>query len=315
MTSIIIPAHNAEKYLQAAIDSVISQSDSDWELILVDDGSTDSTPGICDMAASTDRRIRALHTANRGVSAARNAGLDAAGGDYIAFLDADDLFMPDFLKILAGELETSGADIAACPFTESFTGEYDPQATQSIIMSGINALDFLFYQTPVAGSRHLLDTSIWNKVYRRKLWDDIRFSEGLRYEDLDVFYRLLLTADKLVFVPEPLYYYRQHVGSFIHTYSPQRLDVLDVTDRIVETLRSNPECGKNGQDPELKAARTRRFAAHCNIYVLLLRNGSTDRESRRRCLRVIRAERKMVAFNSKARLKDRVGAWLAFLLF
>ena len=98
MVSVIIPAYNAEKYLLEAVASVISQSSSDWELILVDDGSTDSTPGLCDSFAASDSRISVIHKPNGGLSDARNHGIEAASGEYLTFLDADDVLDPRFIS-------------------------------------------------------------------------------------------------------------------------------------------------------------------------------------------------------------------------
>ena len=311
MTSIIIPAYNAEKYLEAAIASVISQSDSDWELILVDDCSTDSTPTICDEAAQRDSRIHVIHRNNNGgLSAARNTGLDAAQGKYIAFLDADDLLAPDFIRILKTALEKTGAMFAACkakkfgnkaPVFDSYYSQ-----RQTLVLDSQEALLTALYQTKVKNSPDRLDHSAWGKLYRRELWKDLRFTPGTWYEDLDIVYRLWPSDSKIAFAPVELMGYRQHPMSFLHRYSPSRMDVLDVTDRMVEAV----------EDSDLQpAARTRRFAAHCNILMLLLANRRPDRAGEARCLRVIRDERGMVLRNRDARLKDRVGALLAFLLF
>lgn len=320
MTSIIIPAYNAEKYLQAAIESVISQSDSDWELILVDDGSTDSTPEICDKAASADPRIRAIHTSNRGVSAARNKGIDESRGDFIAFLDADDLISPDFIQILKDALQKKKADLAASPLsvTKNPNPSYERVANQDLksdIFSEKTGLVHLFYQTNIKGTPKKLDTSICGKLFPKNLLHNIRFKEGIRFEDLDVFYQIVINTKKIAFVPYSLYFYRQHNSSFIHNYSPSRLDVLDVTDRMVENISDFYGSKSDPRHSELiTAARTRRFAAHCNILLLLLRNGNPAPEALERCKKVIKNERGMVLRNKDARLKDRLGALLSYLI-
>lgn len=310
MTSVIIPAYNAEKYLQAAIDSVLSQSDSDWELILVDDGSTDSTARICDLAAEADSRVRALHTPNRGVSAARNAGIDCSSGDYLVFLDADDTIDRDFIKILKEAAETTGCGIVAAPFTRR--QEPVEYSAETFIIPRTEALTSLFYQTKIRKTDRIFDTSVWGKLYRKDLWKDLRFTEGRRFEDLEIFHRLVDRTDSIAFVTAPLYFYRDNSESFIRNYSSSRLDVLDVTDAIWRHYASDASSGTDAE--VLKAARTRRFAAHCNVYLLLRRNGRPDREAEGRCRGVIRQERRMVLKNSHARLKDRLGALISFLL-
>lgn len=319
MTSIILPAYNAEKYLQAAIGSVLSQSDSDWELILVDDGSTDSTPQICDSASESDARIRTLHTANRGVSAARNAGLEMAKGEFIAFLDADDVLAPDFLKILKHAVETRNVSFAGAPIIRfgndlpgfSGYGEFESIEKNLVDVESDESLETALYQKRVFGAGFVPDNSVSGKLFRREMWDKVRFREGGRYEDLEIMTKLWSKAEKICWVPLRLYGYRQHKASFIHRYSAERLDVLDVTDRMVSELA---ERSADRDSRPVRAARTRRFAAHCNIYLLLRRNGRPDKAAEKRCLEVIRAERGMVVRNREARMKDRFGALVSYFL-
>lgn len=114
--SIIIPVFNVEKYVQTCLDSVIEQSFRDFEVIVVDDGSTDGSPAICDAAAKQDGRICVIHQQNGGLSAARNAGLDIARGEWIGFLDSDDFIMPDMYEKLMDAAEKARADIAVCNY-------------------------------------------------------------------------------------------------------------------------------------------------------------------------------------------------------
>lgn len=313
-----MPAYNAEKYLEEAIASVISQSDPDWELILVDDGSTDATATICDRAATLDSRISVIHTPNRGVSAARNTGINAAKGEFIGFLDADDILFPDFLKSLHDSLSVSGVKMAAALFTDKKKLITKDQEVGKLFqtLSQEEILHHLLYQTSIEGLGQILDTSICNKIYHRSLWRTLRFKEGRRYEDLDIFYKILLSAEKLVFVPRPLYFYRRNPQSFIHKYDISRLDALEVTDKMVENLSrlEGYEDMYKSKNNLILAARTRRFAAHFNILLLLVRNGRPDHKAETRCLNVIRKERGMVLRNRNARFKDRIGALMAYCL-
>ena len=114
MVSIIVPAYNAERWLPAAVRSVLAQTEQDWELVLVDDGSTDATPGLCDRYAASDARIRVEHTPNAGVSAARNHGLKLCRGQWILFLDADDVLHPDMLRIMLDAATRHKVDMVSC---------------------------------------------------------------------------------------------------------------------------------------------------------------------------------------------------------
>lgn len=311
MVSIIVPAYNAESFLPATIESVISQSVSDWELLLVDDGSTDATAAVCDRYAAADPRIRALHKPNGGLSDARNYGLQLARGEYIAFLDADDIMATEFLRITLATAAETGAPIVAAPY-EYFTdtiprleAAVDEKNVSVIIIDAGDAVETALYQRKAPGTRYLLDNCAWGKLYRRELWSNICFTKGYWYEDLDLFYRLWPLAGRMAFVPVPLTGYRQHPASYMHTFSLRRADALDVTDRMVQAMRR--ESGRLQA-----AARVRRFAAYYNILTLIYANRADVPELERRCLDVIRAGRGEVMRNRRARLKDRAGALISY---
>jgi len=315
MVSIIVPAYNAERYLPEAVASVISQSVPGWELLLVDDGSTDSTPAICDSFAASDSRIRSFHKPNGGLSDARNYGLDHARGDFIAFLDADDVLHPDFIRVtLSCAISRRSAShdfivaVAFINFTDGSPFEEEPaeslDALSPICLSSSQAIELSLYQTPVPGSDMILDNSAWGKLYPAKLWKKLRFTKGIWYEDMDIFYRAWRLVDIIAVLPLRLIGYRQHPSSFLHTFTLRRADALDVTDRMLEYL----------SEPTLhRAARVRRFAAYCNILTMLYAHHACAPEIESRCLSVIRADRSAVLRNGRARAKDRLGALITFL--
>lgn len=317
--SIIVPAYNAARYLPAAIESVISQSEQDWELILVDDGSTDRTAVIIDEAAARDNRIRAFHKQNGGTSEAKNYGIERAEGDWITILDADDLLHPQFLKQLLALADSTGVEIVACghcsievTHTAEFLSYHPAEAEKYSIHTTVQATQSALYQ------RNFIASSPWGKLYARRIWEKMRFRKGVWYEDLDIFYALWLSTDKIAYMPAPLYGYRQHQGSFLHSFRLDRADVLDVTDRMVEWIGAN--------HPQLlAAARDRRLSAHFDILTLLYahsrRNAAaTSEEFRRRCrdiesrcLRVIRQERMASLLNPRVRIKNKVGIIISLL--
>lgn len=310
MVSVIVPAYNAERWLDAAVASVTAQTVRDWELVLVDDGSTDGTPALCDRLAAGDRRIRILHTTNGGLSAARNNGLDVACGEWVTFLDADDLLHPRFLETMLSAARRTGADIVNCAMLE-FHGETVPFAEIKEpphigSYTPVQALRFGMYQ------RHGIHTSAWGKIYRWGLWETERFTPGTWYEDLDAFYRVWTRCRKFAQLDVALYAYRQHPGSFLHNYTPRRQDVLDVTARMEEWTATNmPEL--------LSAARDRRMSAGFNIFLLserAVRSGQcTRREVRglqRRCFDIIRQRRSGSLWGRHTRPKNRLGAFLSY---
>lgn len=320
MVSIIIPAFNAGKYLNQAIDSIIAQSYQDWELIIVNNGSTDSTNTIALSYTQKDHRIHLLTIPTSDVSAARNYGIDHALGDYISFLDADDILHPHFLSALLKTIQAQNSKLAAAPFVpfkDKHTIPSLPAISSTvkipspILLKGPDAIPSLFYQTPIHGSNKILDTSLWGKIYHKSLWNNTRLKEGTKFEDLEIFHQILNKTDKISFLPIPLIYYRIHRDNFTQQFAPSRLDVLKVCDQIVQFYsRHNNSIST---DKYYIAARTRRFAAAFNTILLLFRHQPDSYDAIQRCIRIIKEERKSVLKNRKARTKDRVGAALAYL--
>lgn len=300
--TVIIPAYNAERFLEEALACVYAQTMRDFELVVVDDGSTDATGAICDRAAAADARVRAVHTANAGVSAARNLGLEQARGRWIFFMDADDLMPSDALATLLEAAEAEGAELSTAPFaafSDKAPRTEGRGGGRRRLMTGREAVEAGMYQ-------RRLDPGPWGKLYAAELWDGVRFREGIRYEDLDVFYRVWIRARKVVFSERPLYFYRQHDGSFIHRFTRERLDALDVTDRMADWAAAD--------HAELfPAARDRRMSAHFNILLLMYKNGVRLPEVEKRCIDVIADSAPASVCNGRVRLKNRLGA-LAYIL-
>ena len=213
--TVIVPAYNAEKYLRTCLESVTGQTFTFWELIIADDGSTDSTGAIADEYAAKDGRIKVLHLNRHGVSAARNACIDAANGKYLAYVDADDLLEPDYLKALYEKSEESNADITQCSFYVDADGNKIPDT---------NPVDKTYEKAGSAmraffeGSHGDIRDSVWAKLFRREAFADIRFDTGLNiYEDGYYVYQCLKKAGKVVSFGTPLYHYVQHGNSTTHS--------------------------------------------------------------------------------------------------
>lgn len=291
--SVIIPAYNASEWLPAALGSLSAQTCPDWEAMVVDDGSTDSTAAAAQRLAAKDARIRLLRQANAGVSAARNAGIAASEGEYICFLDADDLLHPQALELALGALRDSGAPIAVVRESYGALPErFDaPCAGEPQILSGLRAVEECLYRRKLEPSMHgaLID--------RRLFTADALFRPGTRYEDLDLFYRLYEKADRIALLPQRLYFYRDHAASFIRTFSPSRLDVLEVTDRI---------CTHYAGTPLEAAARDRSLSAAFNLLTLLPAGHTAIAECRRR----VRALRRRCFFNPRGRLLNKAAVLL-----
>lgn len=209
--SIIVPVYNAEDYLDRCLISILEQNFASYEVILVDDGSTDSSSLICDRYSETDPRFRTIHKKNGGVSSARNAGLDLAKGEYVMFVDSDDALLPDALDVLFENL--TGEDIAVGGYTVYIEGtpgrEVFPRKNCSYRGEDMNQ----FYNENIRRNCEMLDAP-WSKVFKRKTIGNLRFCEDLSYAEDKLFVFTFLTRCSSAYAcAYPLYAYHLRAGS------------------------------------------------------------------------------------------------------
>lgn len=208
LISVIVPVYKVEKYLKRCVDSILAQTYPCLEVILVDDGSPDGCPAICDEYAREDRRVRVIHKENGGLSDARNAGIDAAKGNFLGFIDSDDYVHPRFYELLLQALKEEGADIAGCDVKKIYeTGtveEEEKEAVRSEIYSGREATANLY-----DAQLYLKSVVIWNKLYKKELFKDVRFPKGKLHEDEFTSYRLLYQSKSVVYIDRAYYFYFQ----------------------------------------------------------------------------------------------------------
>lgn len=219
LVSVIIPVYNVEPYLREALDSVIHQTYSNLEIIIIDDGSTDSSKSICDDYAKKDGRITIVHTNNNGLSSARNRGLRLFTGEVVTFLDSDDAFRLDFISTMLHAMIRSNADIVLCKYTVHDTTskmeQTNEQKTFPLSEEGV----FNRKEALRALAENRINTASWNKLYLGRLWKDIQFPEDHVYEDVDTTYRIINASATVLVVDEPLYLYRVRLGSISNTVS------------------------------------------------------------------------------------------------
>ena len=301
MISVIIPAYNAQGYLQDCLESVLAQSFTDWECVVVDDGSTDSTPDIVRQYAEADSRIRLVSKPNGGQADARNFGIDQSHGEWVTFLDADDCLCPGALAVMHSCAAMTGADVVAAAISRSYDTETvtDTPASPKV-MSGLEAAEETLYQ------RLGFDGSACAKLIRRSLTDRCRFTPGIWYEDLEYMSRLYPLTPRVAVCRENVYFYRDNSTSFINTFSPRRLDALRVTRLIVERAAASAP----GLHP---AALDRQLSAAFNIYGLLARYSPDRDEDMKYCWGRIRANRRASLLNRRVRLKNKAGILLSYL--
>lgn len=238
MISIIVPIYNVAAYLPACIESMLQQTIKDLQIILVDDGSTDRSGTICDEYAAKDARIEVVHQTNTGVSAARNAGLKIAKGEYITFVDGDDYIHPQTLEVLLTSLaSTSHSFTMILPeyVTEkrSNFSEITPTRFSTRVLSKDNLLQSLFLQR---GQQRIPYQAVWNKLYRKELIDGLKFKDVIS-EDTEFNVQVCCRSTSALLIAAPLYYYVQRPASIVHTrWNAKNLGELDMIVNCYETL-------------------------------------------------------------------------------
>ena len=210
--SIIVPVYNVETYLRQCLDSILAQTFEDFELIVVDDGSTDRSGEICDEYAAIDRRIVVIHKNNGGLADARNAGLDIISGEYVGFVDSDDWIHPHMYETLMSYQEKTQADIVSCTIQffsdDNQVNEIWPQISQNYIYQRTDFIDSFFPDV-----KKSIMPSVCNKIFKKDVFSTIRFPFGKRYEDAYVQLDVYCNAKVIAVINEPLYEYRKRTGS------------------------------------------------------------------------------------------------------
>lgn len=235
--SVIVPVYNVEKYLNKCIDSILSQKLSNYELLLIDDGSTDSSSEICKTFALQDHRIKYFRKENGGLSDARNFGIERAVAKYIVFIDSDDYIDSDYLVSLYTAIVNNDADVAMCGF-KFVNDKYDLIDRVSVsdfeedkkVISGKNLLRNVFKK-----NGHVF-VVVWNKIYKRKLFDTVKFEKGRLYEDEYINFKLFWNVQKIALVDKQNYNYVQRNGSIkISKISKKKIiDIFEIYQRRME---------------------------------------------------------------------------------
>lgn len=214
--SIITPIYNVEQYLEETLNTVLNQTFSDFELILVDDGSTDLSGKICDKYAEKDKRIRVIHKKNEGVSEARNNGIAFAKGEYIGFVDSDDIIEPCMYEIMINAAEKYNCEIIQCEHNrDSILSNLDYKLIEGEnfeVNSGEKVVRDIFIKK---GGRCTNILALWSKIYKRELFEEIIFPPGKVYEDEARTYQIILKAKRVGELNLPLYHYVKRDNSII----------------------------------------------------------------------------------------------------
>ena len=295
---------NTEAYIKDCLDSLVAQTFTDFEAIIIDDGSTDESARIVASYASSDARFKLIGQPNKGPSEARNTGLKIMQGDYVTFIDSDDCVAPNFLETLYFIAQLHQADVACCSFKnidEAYkTDGKAPDTDISKILSAKNATRISLYQDS------LPDYSAWNKLYKASLWKDKFFPAGQIFEDLAVVPEILLSANKVTITKSKLYFYRKRSGSALATpFNNSKLALTETAEKVFEKMKFESK-------PLYKAARSMLVSA---CFSILMRTSDSEEfaNARKKALTHIRKYRLGTFFDLKIRMRNRMAIILSYL--
>lgn len=235
--SIIVPVYKVEQYIHKCVDSILNQTFTDFELILVDDGSPDDCGKVCDEYAQNDNRIKVIHQKNSGVSVARNKGVEVATGEYIGFVDSDDYISPKMYSVLMNAALNTDADIIKCGYQEfddfGLGKVRDFKGKPNLIVDRNDILECYF--------ESVLFIVVWNAIYKRELIKDVKYPVGVIAEDNYVSGMYLACAQKVYIVDEVLYFYRYNASGLSKCEEPKGcpLDVVVCYSMLHEDLKEH----------------------------------------------------------------------------
>ena len=300
--SIVIPVYNVKPYLNRCLKSILQQTYHDLEVILVDDGSTDGSSSICDDFQKKNPGVIVIHQENAGLSAARNAGMERASGEYITFLDSDDYLSVDFIEKAVKLCEDTESDIAILRMLyipEGMNDEVpDDAKVTSKVMTSQEAIEASLYQKNYS-------CCIPGKVFKRKLFESIRFPVGRLSEDLATCHLLFDLSKKSIYTSTIGYYYRQHTTSIMHTFHPERMDALVWANEIEEFCRN--------KYPEIIAACiSRKFNVAVHLLLELPEEDRRYSEYYKILWSTIRDTRMRVILSGQTRFREKCAAILSF---
>jgi len=240
LITVVVPSYNIEKLLPRCVNSILNQTFKDFEIIIVNDGSTDSTGVVADKLAIEDSRIRIIHQENGGAGRARNTGINIAKSVYISFIDGDDQIHPEMLKLLVEAIDSTQSSIAVCGINTILQSKQNSIKTDEIN----SEIEYELYNTVDAMEILLSDKKFYrspcNKLFRRDLFETIRFEEGVLYEDTFTIYEIFKSAMQTVYLDFNGYYYLINLDSTTReNYNPRHLDAIFQIKRVITDLKDS----------------------------------------------------------------------------
>lgn len=298
LVTVIVPVYKVEPYLRRCLDSIVNQTYKNLEIILIDDGSPDNCGVICDEYAENDKRIKVIHKENGGLSSARNVGLDVFKGEYVTFVDSDDVVSLDMIEYLYDLLSDNNAEISVC------LHEIVRDNHRWISFKNVNNQTV----TPKECIKKLLyndgvDTSAWAKLYKASLFNNVRYPQGKLFEDIATTYKLFFNANRIALGNEAKYSYILRNSSIVgSSFNEKKLDLLEMTD----------EMGRNVLNvyPSLSKAVLRR-RVYARFSTLNQLAGCVDyKKEKDSIIKFIKYNTWKVLLNNKVGLKDKIASIL-----
>lgn len=287
MISVVVPVYNAEKYLNQCVDSLLNQTYSNIEVILVDDGSTDNSGVICDQYKELDTRVKVIHQKNGRIAKARNAGIELASGQYITFIDSDDYIQNIAYETAVQLMRKYDADmvqwdLSFLPEEDYDTGIGDPnKALENHIefaVDSVGALKIMFdTHNPPKGFNSICQccNCVWSKLFKRELFEHIRFPLGKEYEDLAIVHRLYKAANQIVFTNDRFSIYRLRNSSVVHSMPDK--GIVDGLEAFIDKYAMILEWESNDAKKLLSLASHKILANSISMY-----NGLSDKKQKKR---------------------------------
>lgn len=300
--SVIIPIYKVEKYLHRCIDSVVNQTYKNLEIILVDDGSPDKCPKICDEYADKDSRIKVIHKSNGGLSDARNVGITSATGNYISFIDSDDYIAKDFFSTLFETMYSQNSDIVECSVVKFYENNHFDAYNDDFSINTYVTQDAL--SALIAESQ--FRQHVWNKLYKSSLISGISFEVGKLNEDEFWTYQIFARAKRVTKINKTMYYYFQRESSIMgNTYNLRRLDALEGKAARQEFIEN--------KFPELAVQAKIDFIASC-IYAYQCVLKYMKKDEKKEAIRKINKYRKLykVSDEELKYVDDDLVKWIRF---
>ena len=290
--SIIVPVYKVEKYLERCLDSIIAQTFTDWECILIDDGSPDNSGKICDEYAKKDERFVVIHQENAGVSVARNAGLDIAKGEYITFVDSDDWVENSFLEEQYNDIISGDYDICICGFVGKGKNKHK-------VLNGSFSKRLMFSSKGFGGFSFL-------RIIHRRIIGIEKFNQNITYlEDTDFFYRLFNESVRILWTDKPLYFYENNPSSVTKQIgiTPYFRSAIDTLEQLY--LKENDKILK-------KILKTTIYQWYVNLYFSFVRMNIFDGDDFEECKEFLKENQKKILFASKVKFKHKI---IFFILY